>query len=57
MAVTQCQLSWALLATIGCSAVSFAGDDDDTNKDGDNDDDQAQELLAAIGCSAVSSDK
>ena len=27
MAVTQCQLTWALLATIGCSAVRYDGDD------------------------------
>ena len=36
MAVTQCQLSWALLATIGCSAVSR---DDDVGEDHDDDDD------------------
>ena len=44
MAVTQCQLSWALLATIGCSAVCYDDDDDDDAKDDDNDDDQAQIL-------------
>ena len=45
MAVTQCQLSWALLATIGCSAVcSDDDDDDDDAKDDDNDDDQVRIL-------------
>ena len=43
VAVTQCQLSWALLATIGCSAVSSDINNDDDNDDA-NDDDQAQVL-------------
>ena len=35
MAVTQCQLSWALLATIGCSAVSGGDDGEDHGDDND----------------------
>ena len=38
MAVTQCQLTWALLATIGCSAVR-SDDDGDVGGCGDDDDD------------------
>ena len=49
MAVTQCQLTWALLATIGCSAVR-------SDDDGDYDcgDDQVETLLSGVARSLLS---
>ena len=49
MAVTQCQLTWALLASIGCSAVR--SDDDG---DYDCDADQTETLLSGVSCSLLS---
>ena len=64
MAVTQCQLTWALLATIGCSAVRSDDDgdydcgcgDDDGDYDGgdDYDCDQAEILLSGVARSLLS---